>query len=128
MFTSFARWAVCPPRAPPECFQVLDFCCRHVMRWYFMLNYLNRFWLKSPKIDDLHFNISVLSHVKTDPNFLTLRPYFTSKSTMLRHNSDTSQTFCFSDIYFYLCGRYGPPCKAVGCPWESNLDRHSERF
>lgn len=70
-----------------------------------MLNYLNRLLPKSPKLDDLHFNISVLSGVKNDLTFLTLRPYFTSSSTMLRPNSDIPPTFCFSDIYFYLCGR-----------------------
>lgn len=70
-----------------------------------MLNYLKAILPKSPKLDDLDFNISLLSHVKTDPYFLTLRPYFTSSSTMLRLNSDIPPTFCFSNIYFYLCGR-----------------------
>lgn len=104
-FHPFTRGSVCPPRAPPECFYGIIFGLRHVMRLYFMLNYLNSLLPKSPKIVDLDFNISVLSHVKIDPTFLTLRPYFTSKSTLLRHNSDTTPTFCFSDNYFYLCGR-----------------------
>lgn len=70
-----------------------------------MLNYLKGFLPKSPKTGNLDFNISVLSHVKNDPNFLTLRPNKTSSSTMRRPNSDTSPTFCFSEFYFYLCGR-----------------------
>ena len=70
-----------------------------------MLNYLKRILPKSPKLGILDFNISVLSHVKIDPDFLTLRPYFTSKSTILRPNSDIPPTFCFSKINFYLCGR-----------------------
>lgn len=104
-FPPFTRWAVCPPRAPPECFYGIILGLRHVMRLYFMLNYLKGNLPKSPKIGNLVFNISVLSHVKIDPNFLTLRPYFTSKPPCLRGNSDIPPTFCFSDIYFYLCGR-----------------------
>ena len=49
---SFTRWAVCPPRAPPECFYGIILGLRHVMRLYFMLNYLNRILPKSPKIGD----------------------------------------------------------------------------
>lgn len=37
---TFTRWAVCPPRAPPECFMVLVFGLRNVMILYLMLNYL----------------------------------------------------------------------------------------
>ena len=40
-FPTFTSGAVCPPRAPPECFYGIILGLRHVMRLYFMLNYLN---------------------------------------------------------------------------------------
>lgn len=61
-----------------------------------MLNYLKGNFPKSPKTGNLDFNNSVLSGVKINPYFLTLRPYSTLETTMLRHNSDIPPTFCFS--------------------------------